>query len=59
MPNKQITNKWDMCKKVDLKESMESSTFVFDWKSIKKFMHEEFESKTCRACKTQIVSNDV
>ncbi len=30
MPNGQTIDKWDVCKKVDLKEFTGSSTFVFD-----------------------------
>ncbi len=30
MPNKPPIDKWDMCKKIDLKESMENFTCVFD-----------------------------
>jgi len=59
MLNKQPTNKWDMCKNIDLKESMESSTFVSNWKSIKKSKHGESESKRCWVCNAQIISNDV
>ncbi len=48
VPNGRPTNKWDICKKVDLKESMESSTSLSNWKSIKKSKHGNLNPKDVR-----------
>jgi hypothetical protein len=55
MFNESHVNKWDMHKKTDLKEFMESFTFVSCWKSIKEFEEGESKSKGCKACKMQII----
>lgn len=54
-----FVDKWDMHKKADLKESMESFTFVFSWKSIKEFKQGEFEYERCETCNVQTVFDDV
>jgi hypothetical protein len=38
---------------------MESSTFMYNWKSIKEFEQGESKSKGCKACTTWIIFNDV
>jgi hypothetical protein len=56
MPNKPPINKWDMCKKIDLKESMENFTCV--WLKIHQRVWEgESKSKfeRCRACNAQTI----
>jgi len=59
MPNGQTIDKWDMHKKVDLKESMGSSIFVFDWKSNKLSKNWKFEFERCSVYNVEIIFDDV
>jgi hypothetical protein len=49
MLNELHVNIWDMPKQVDLKECIESSTSMFNWKSIKESKQGESEFERCRA----------
>ncbi len=51
MLDKPPINKKDMCKKVDLKKSKESSTFVFSWRSIMEYKKGNLKDVGLAMCK--------
>ncbi len=58
MHDEPLANKWDMCKKTKLKKSMESSTFMSSYKSIKEYEQGESKFKECKVCNTKKFFND-